>query len=145
MKLVSFKWNEIILISPEICWFFKKVFRTTRLPRGIAFWPFLIIRDEEEFKRPWLINHERIHLVQDGNLLVVGAFLLQLVEILYARAILKLSRAESYYFQSAEQEAYLNQHNLNYLKTRPLFAQFKYIRNKKRFRVTSTPGELEFY
>jgi len=38
---------------------------------------------------------------------------------------------EYYLFRAVEQEAYRNQHNLSYLRTRPWFGIFLYIKDKR--------------
>jgi hypothetical protein len=145
MKILHASWREIIIESYGFCRWMQRMSGGERMPRAAALWPFLIVRDQTEYKRPWLVNHERIHLAQNRDLLVLGSDILYLGEYFYARVILGKSKAECYYWLSAEQEAYLNQHDLGYLTRRPWGAQLKYLRNKKRFRVTDVPGEVEFY
>ena len=62
-------------------------------------------------------------------------------ERLYARIVLQKTKFDAYIWSSGEQEAYLNQHNLDYLKTRPLWNQFRYLKNKKKISLPS-PGEV---
>ncbi len=102
--------------------------------QGIGFFPFLIIRQNLKLphKRQELINHEKIHLVQQIELLIVGAFLLHLLEYLYARFIKKLSKRDSYYFPATEQEAHRNAMNQHYLTQRKIYAVLHYIGNKKK-------------
>ncbi len=116
-----------------------------KVPRAVAQWPFIIARNAEEAQREWLLNHERIHLHQQRDLLVVLMFPLYWAELYYARLVHGMSMREAYFWNSAEQEAYRNQHDFEYLKTRRWGAQFKYLFQKKRFRVTDVPGEVEYY
>lgn len=100
---------------------------------AFAFWPFLVVR--KDFKKnihEELINHEKIHLRQQLEFLIVGAEILYILEYVYARYILKLPKKEAYYFISLEQEAHMNAENLNYLKERPYGKVLKYMKNKKK-------------
>jgi hypothetical protein len=94
---------------------------------GGAFFPFIFVKSEQS---PF-INHERIHFLQQIELLFVGFYLLYIFEIFYARFFLKKTNFEAYMYNSAEKEAYLNQNNLDYLKNRKPWAQFKYFRKNK--------------
>lgn len=146
MRVLSWRWGEIVVESYGFCRFLKKLGGAGgRLPRACVMWPFMIVRTEEEYLRPWLANHERIHLRQQGEMLVVGAMLLHVVEWFVGRVVLRKSRAEAYFWMSMEQEAYLNQHDAGYLGRRKRFAHFGHMLKKRRFRVTDVPGEIEFY
>ena len=99
---------------------------------AVTVFPFIIVRSQEELF-PWLLVHERIHIRQQIELLLIGALLLFVVETIYARCVLGLSKRESYLYFSLEQEAYRNQHDPNYLKNRKPFSVFYYIYNKRKF------------
>ena len=75
-----------------------------------------------------LINHERIHTAQMLELLVIFFYLWYFIE--WVIKIFTPGRA--YYRISFEREAYLHENDLNYLKHRPLFAWWKYLRLKKK-------------
>lgn len=100
---------------------------------AFAFWPFLVIRSDLRNSEsiPELTNHEKIHLRQQLELLVIGAEILYLLEFIYARLFLKLPKKEAYYYVSLEQEAHINAPNLNYLQKRKLWALFPYLFSKK--------------
>jgi hypothetical protein len=91
--------------------------------------PIIIVRDISVVN-PQLINHELIHFRQEVELLLVGSFLLYFFEYLYGKLIKKLSATEAYFNLAMEQEAYLNQNNLNYLNERKPFAVFHYLFHK---------------
>lgn len=83
--------------------------------RALAFWPFIImpkstIIDEE------LINHERIHLRQQIELLIIPFYIWYLIEFY----------TKGYYHIKFEREAYKNECNLTYLKHRRPYAWLKY-------------------
>jgi hypothetical protein len=115
------------------------------MPRAAASWPFLMIYDEAQLEREWLLNHERIHFAQQRETLIIGQMILKFVETCWARWWLRKSRIDAYFWTACEQEAYLNMHKLDYLKMRPRFAMLKYVFQKRRFRLGDVPGEIEFY
>jgi hypothetical protein len=85
---------------------------------GIEYIPFVII--VEENATPVDINHESIHFRQMLETLIVGYYLIYLGHYLYLRQTYEHEQA--YEHICLEVEAYKNQSNLNYLKTRKLFA-----------------------
>lgn len=99
--------------------------------KAAAFFPFMFVRSKE-FVTPIFVNHERIHFRQQLETLFIGSWLLQLVEDIYSRLVIKLSAPDYYWYRAVEQEAYRNQHNMDYLKNRKLFSLFRYVNDKKR-------------
>ena len=92
---------------------------------GITLWPFVIIRPN----KTWItINHESIHIKQQQELLVIPFFFLYLLEW-FVGIFIYGSTSKAYYNISFEKEAYDNQSNPDYLKSRKLFSWFKYLRN----------------
>lgn len=84
--------------------------------RGLAFWPFIIVPTTTVIDDV-LINHEKIHLRQQLEMLVLPFHIWYLIAL----------RRKGYWNISFEREAYINEKNLNYLKTRPMFAFRKYL------------------
>jgi len=80
---------------------------------GITLFPFIILRKKYK-KNKIILNHESIHLEQQKELLVVGFYIWYLVEWI----IRLFMRGNAYKSISFEKEAYTNQRDLNYLKTR---------------------------
>ena len=109
---------------------------------AVAAFPFLFARDESSLE-PWLINHERIHFRQQIETLFFGLLLISFLERLYARIFLRKNREERYVYAAAEQEAYLNMNNPEYLKNRAVGSVFHYVRHKRNFRLIG-PGKIEF-
>lgn len=106
--------------------------------KGFAVFPiFIVLGDlEHPMTQQWL-NHESIHIQQ--FLESFGLFwTLSKLEYLYARIFLKYSHIQAYRYEAMEQEAYLNQENLNYLKERKLFSTWKYFKQKKLFHTDSS-------
>lgn len=92
----------------------------------MALWPFIILRSKDLNKNQRLLNHERIHLRQQLELLLIFFYLWYGIEFL-----VHFVRYGNYYNAyrkiSFEQEAYTHEHNLNYLKKRPLWSFLNYM------------------
>ena len=86
--------------------------------RDLAFFPFIIISKETLIDEQ-LINHEKIHLKQQLEMLIIPFYICYLIAIY----------RKSYFNISFEKEAYANENDPNYLKNRKPFAFLKYIKN----------------
>lgn len=71
---------------------------------------------------PHSINHEKIHTAQMKELWYVGFYIIYFIEWV---ARLFFAPATAYRGISFEREAYDNQHDYNYLKSRKHFAQWR--------------------
>lgn len=87
---------------------------------AIAIFPFVVFADAK-YITPSNINHERIHLRQQLELLILGFYIWYLVEFLF-RLIKTRQWSRAYREISFEQEAYRHEHDLEYLKSRKFFA-----------------------
>lgn len=132
----------ISIVSPNLTWLFGLWSGTPKLARAVALFPFIIFSSEKEMV-PWIINHERVHLKQQLETGFVGTFIWSFLETMYALLVLKKNLKEAYLWRCSEQEAYRNQHDSQYLENRPLWAQFKCIKGKKKI-VFVAPGEITF-
>lgn len=72
------------------------------------------------------MNHEEIHSTQWKELYYIGFILWYVIEWL-----VRLSKSNAYRNISFEREAYANQENLDYLKTRKRFAFIHYLLYKE--------------
>ena len=86
------------------------------LPAAMAFFPFVIINSQVE-ATPVLINHEKIHLRQQIELLLLPFYIWYLIAFY----------RKGYWSVSFEKEAYANENNLTYLKKRRWFSFIKYV------------------
>ena len=86
--------------------------------RAIAFFPFVFMRSDANSDEV-MKNHERIHLRQQLELLVIPFYIWYLIEFY----------KNGYYGISFEKEAYQNEQNLDYLRKRKLFNFFRYLKN----------------
>lgn len=93
--------------------------------QGMALYPFIILKHRYLQKNKLLMNHEEIHLQQQKELLVLPFYIFYLANYLF-----NLIRYRNHYMAYRnicfEREAYSNEHNLDYLKKRELFAFRKY-------------------
>lgn len=94
--------------------------------QGITLYPFVFIANSTLSNNVVLINHERIHLRQQLELLIVPFYIWYAIEF-----IIKRIKYKSWYLAykniSFEREAYKNDNNLNYLKSRLLYSFFNYL------------------
>ena len=86
---------------------------------GITLWPFILINSPAS-NNAVLLNHERIHIRQQLETLIIGFYLIYVIQFLYYR--LRNSRFRAYRMISFEKEAYRYEADLNYLKNRKPFA-----------------------
>jgi hypothetical protein len=90
---------------------------------AITLYPFVFIRDEGN---EITINHERIHLKQQKELLIIGFYFLYIIFWL-----VNLIRYRSFFLAYSaipfEREAYQNEENWVYTLNRKAFAWWKYI------------------
>ena len=94
--------------------------------RGITIFPFVFIRYKEDRENVVLINHERIHLRQQLELLILPFFILYVLEFIFRLFEYKNFNI-AYRNISFEREAYSNEKNLQYLTNRKLFSFAKFI------------------
>jgi hypothetical protein len=88
---------------------------------GFAFFPFVFIRGGVD---PQIINHEKIHLRQQLETLVIFFYLIYGVHYLLLR--IKYDHYNAYRNIIFEKEAYTNQSKTSYLKNRKSFSWTKY-------------------
>lgn len=94
--------------------------------RGMTIFPFVIIKNFFDKDNKVLVNHEKIHIRQQIELLILPFFLIYFLEYLF-RLIQFQDRNKAYRNISFEREAYANERNLDYLKTRPFWKFKNYI------------------
>ncbi len=94
---------------------------------GLTVFPFVFLKYNRLKNDEVLINHERIHLRQQLELLVLPFYVFYVVEFLI-RLVQYRAWKKAYRNISFERESYLNEDNLNYLQTRKFWQFIKYIR-----------------
>lgn len=94
--------------------------------RGLTAFPFVFLKYRIDKKNAVFINHERIHLRQQIELLILPFFIWYFIEY-FVRLLQFRSKNRAYRNISFEREAYTNESDLNYLKKRKLFSFWKYL------------------
>lgn len=93
---------------------------------GVSLWPFIVLRNKELVEDKVLMNHERIHLRQQVELLVIPFFLWYGIEFVF-RIIQYQNHHLAYRNISFEREAYKNEKDLEYLMKRSFYKFLKYV------------------
>ncbi|CAN5578622.1 hypothetical protein BH11BAC2_BH11BAC2_15630 [soil metagenome] len=88
---------------------------------GMAIFPFILLHRNALPAGERLLNHERIHLQQQLELLILPFYLWYLLEYLYLLLIFK-NHQQAYRNISFEKEAYGHEMNLDYLQHRKRWA-----------------------
>lgn len=99
------------------------------LPKGFAgltLFPFVILREKKHADDAVMLNHERIHIRQQAELLVVFFFVWYSLEFLI-RLVQLRDKDKAYRNISFEREAYQNEKDFRYLKRRSFLAFFNYL------------------
>lgn len=84
---------------------------------GITLFPFIFLKKKDLKQDLILINHEKIHLKQQKELLIIFFYLFYVLEWSIKMFTYKNSYL-TYQNLSFEREAYQNENNLSYLKNR---------------------------
>lgn len=95
--------------------------------KAIVLWPLIIYNTRSKnLVSSTTRNHEMIHVRQLYELLIIGFYLIYILE--WFMLLFKYDHIEEAYRNiSFEIEAYKNQHDLSYLKKRKAFSWFKYL------------------
>lgn len=108
----------ILIVSPK---FLRKN------TNGMTLWPFVIIRHTDLKNDTIFLNHERIHLRQQIELLIVVFYLWYSIEFLI-RWFQYKNRYQGYRNISFEREAYYYDNDCDYLKNRKWYGFLKFLR-----------------
>lgn len=97
------------------------------LPRfhAVTIWPFIILKHKKLKYDQVIINHEKIHLKQQIEMLWIIYFIWYLTEF-FIRLLLTRDFMKAYHLISFEKEAYSNEKNLNYLSERKFWNFLNY-------------------
>lgn len=94
---------------------------------GITLWPFVVLRKREMKEDAVMLNHEKIHLRQQIEMLVLPFYLWYVIEFLI-RWFQYKNRHTAYRNISFEREAYSFQNNFKYIKRRQFWAFVRFIK-----------------
>lgn len=95
---------------------------------GITIFPFVFLKNNALKRNTVLVNHEKIHLKQQLELLVLPFYILYGIEF-----FIRLVKYKNWYLAykniSFEREAYRNECNLNYIESRPYWGFYSHMFN----------------
>jgi hypothetical protein len=93
---------------------------------AITLWPFILLRSRSSLNDAVLLNHERIHLRQQAEMLLIFFYVLYLIEYLMGR-LKGRSHYQSYREISFEREAFNHEFDLEYLNKRQAYSSFRFL------------------
>jgi len=88
---------------------------------GMALWPFVLLRKSDAPYEQRLLNHERIHLRQQAELLIIPFYIWYLMAYLFNR-LKGMDHGTAYRSIIFEREAYKHDADPAYLANRPRWA-----------------------
>ena len=94
---------------------------------AVTIWPVIVVKNAEYKQDEMLLNHEKIHLRQQLELLVVFFYIFYAAEFIF-RWIKYKSAMTAYRNISFEVEAYTQEKDEDYLRSRKAFSFLKYYR-----------------
>jgi hypothetical protein len=96
---------------------------------GMALFPFILVKTQRLKLNKAVINHEKIHLRQQLELLLVPFYTLYLLNYLL-NLLYYLNHDKAYRNIVFEREAYVNERNLDYLKHRGFWAWTRFFASR---------------
>lgn len=100
------------------------------IPKGytaLTLFPFVFLKSKQLKSNYILINHEKIHLRQQLEMLIIPFYLIYVLEFIVRYFHYKTWNV-AYKNISFEREAYANELDLDYLKQRKFWSFLKYLR-----------------
>lgn len=94
--------------------------------KGVSLWPFVVVKYRSYAQDKVFVNHERIHLKQQKELLVLPFYIWYGLEFFF-RYVKYRDFYKAYRNISFEREAYANDKDLNYLQDRRFWNFTRYI------------------
>jgi len=94
--------------------------------KGVSLWPFVILKNRDLKEDVNFINHEKIHLRQQIELLIIPFYIWYLTEYLL-RLIYYKNRFLAYKNISFEREAYSQEMKEDYLQERKFWAFLQFV------------------
>lgn len=94
---------------------------------GMALFPFILVKHESMRRDAVLINHEKIHLLQQAELLVLPFYVLYLINYL-VNLLENKGHYLAYLNIAFEREAYANEADMAYLNKRRYYNWLRYFK-----------------
>ena len=111
----------MILITPRFLKYFAGKFVS-----AMALWPFILVKNLETKESQVTIHHEKIHIRQQLEMLVLPFYIAYLGFYFYYR-LKGNTHMQAYLRIPFEKEAYCEESNFNYLETRKWWAWRRYV------------------
>ncbi len=92
---------------------------------GMALFPFILIKRRRDFANEQLLRHEHIHIRQQLELLILPFYLFYLLNY-FVNLIIYFNHDKAYRNIVFEKEAYENDGNIGYLRSRRAWSFLKY-------------------
>lgn len=93
---------------------------------AMALYPFMLFKNQQLKENKTIINHEKIHFCQQLELLILPFYFLYLLN--YLVNLLRFKNHDQAYFNLCfEKEAYANDKNADYIKSRRLYSWLKHL------------------
>ena len=109
---------------------FKKSFYLFNSFTAITIYPFIIVFNHNSSNENIILNHEKIHLKQYNETLIIG--FLPLYFIFWIFNLIKYRNFDKAYRNIPfEKESYENENNLSYISDRKKYNWLKYLKKKK--------------
>ncbi|HTM99788.1 MAG TPA: hypothetical protein VL088_13625 [Pedobacter sp.] len=96
---------------------------------GMAICPFIFVKSKILANHPVLVNHEKIHIKQQLELLILPFYIAYLLHYVI-NLIIYQNHQKAYLAIVFEKEAYAKDKNLNYLEERPIFSWISFFKTK---------------
>ncbi len=93
---------------------------------GVTLWPFIVMREPNLRRDKIFINHEKIHIRQQAEMLVIPFFIWYTLEY-FVRLIQYRDNYVAYLNISFEREAYARETELDYLQKRTFWSFLSYL------------------
>lgn len=93
---------------------------------AMALFPFMLFKKAAYKEDPIIVNHEKIHFHQQLELLIFPFYALYLLNYLI-NLIRYRNHHKAYLMISFEREAYINDHNPDYLKSRKPYSWLSFL------------------
>jgi hypothetical protein len=94
---------------------------------GLTFFPFIILKKKQFKADKFIVNHEKIHIRQQLEFLVIPFYFFYFLDFCYKLFIYK-NKTDAYRNIVFERECYANEDNLSYLKTRKFWNFLNYLK-----------------
>lgn len=96
---------------------------------GLTLFPFIILKEKTDVSNPVMMQHEKIHIRQQMELLILPFFIWYGIEY-FIRILQYKNKHSAYRNISFEREAYANEMQKGFLMERPFWNFLNYIKAK---------------